>query len=65
MQEFVGRRRNPAGVRYLVHFLGDGRARLRGHSDDARIGRIVEDCRGIDVRNAGERIMLGQLLEMF
>ncbi len=62
MQEFVGRRRNPAGVRYLVHFLSDGRVRLWGYSDDAR---IVEDCRGIDLRNAGERIMLGQLLEMF
>lgn len=38
---------------------------LRGYSDDARLGRILSDCRGNYLRQSGERIMLTVLRKMF
>lgn len=38
---------------------------LRGYLEDVRIRRVAEDCRGIALRQSGERIMLNQLFRMF
>ncbi len=38
---------------------------LRGYSEDVRIGRILNDCRGNYLRQSGEQIMLSVLRSMF